>query len=139
MVAGTTSGPGGPKQTSNFDFKEILEQYKLPGVDFAALLERERKNIEALTKANMVAFEGWQTLVQKQTDILKDTMAQAVAIARNSDTAGSQSEIAKQSFEKALENMRELAQIVVKSQSDAFEVVRNRVHEYMDELRDLKK
>jgi hypothetical protein len=35
--------------------------------------------------------------------------------------------------------MRELAQIVVKSQSDAFDVVRNRVHEYMDELRDLKK
>ena len=138
-MAGTASGPGGPKQTSSFDFKELLEQYKLPGVDFAALLERERKNIEALTKANMVAFEGWQTLVQKQTEILKDTMAQSVAIARNSHTAGAQAEIAKQGFEKALENMQELAQIVAKSQSDAFEVVRNRVHEYMDELRNLKK
>src|SRR5215216_2472285 len=39
-----------------FDFTKLMSQFRLPGVDFAALVERERKNIEALAKANRIAF-----------------------------------------------------------------------------------
>ena len=30
-----------------FNFTKLLENYKIPGVDFAALMNREKKNIEA--------------------------------------------------------------------------------------------
>jgi len=137
------SSTGSEKERSNaapaFDFKELLAQYKLPGVDFAALLEREKKNIDALTRANMVAFEGWQALVHKQTEIFKDTMAQVVAVASGQKATGTQAEIAKDGFEKALDHMHALAQIAVKSQNDAFEIVRKRIHENLEEIRNSRK
>jgi hypothetical protein len=53
-------------ETPFFDFTKLMSQFRLPGVDFAALVDRERKNIEALAKANWIAFEGWQRLVRRQ-------------------------------------------------------------------------
>ena len=44
------------------DFTKLMNQFQLPGVDFTALVDVERKNIEALVKANRIAFEGWQRL-----------------------------------------------------------------------------
>jgi phasin family protein len=141
MAKSTKIGPETEKsnETPSFDFKKLLEQFKLPGVDLASLLEREKKNIEAFTKANMVAFEGWQALVQKQTEIFKDTMAQAIAIARTPNAVGNQAEIAKEGFEKALDHMHALAEIAVKSQNDAFDIVRKRIQENLDEMRNLRR
>ena len=53
-------------ETPFFDFTKLMSQFRLPGVDFAALVDRERKNIEALAEANRIAFEGWQSLVRRQ-------------------------------------------------------------------------
>src|SRR5580692_6236415 len=92
------------------DFRKLLENYKIPGVDFAALMDHEKKNIEALTKANKIAFEGWQALVRRQSEILQETMKEAIANARNEDAAKHRVELAKQGFEKALSHMRELAE-----------------------------
>jgi phasin family protein len=117
------------------DFTKLMGQYKLPGVDFAALVERERKNIEALTKANKIAFEGWQALVRRQAEILQETMTQAIADARKQDAAKARADLAKQGFEKALGNMRELAEMATKSQREAFDVLRKRLGENMEDIR----
>lgn len=130
------SSPGG---MPFFDFTKILEQYKLPGVDFAALVERERKNIDALMQANKIAFEGWQALIRRQSEILQETMSQAIADARAHDVAKKQVDIAKQGFEKALDNMRELAEMAAKSQKEAFEIVRKRFDENMEAIRNFGK
>lgn len=52
----------------SFDFTKLLNQYKLPGVNFSAVIDYERKNIEALTRANRAVFEGWQALVTRQAE-----------------------------------------------------------------------
>lgn len=121
----------GSGDTPFFDFTKLLEQYKLPGVDFAAVVDLERKNIEALAQANKIAFEGWQALVRRQSEILQETMAHAFAEIGPHDGKADQADIAVRAFEKALENMRELAEMAVKSQKDAFEVIRKRVDENM--------
>jgi hypothetical protein len=61
-----------------FDFNKLISQFQLPGVDFTALVDRERKNIEALVKANRIAFEGWQRLVRRQAEMLQETMKKGV-------------------------------------------------------------
>ena len=66
-------------ETPFFDFTKLMSQFRLPGVDFAALVDRERKNIEALAKANRIAFEGWQRLVRWQAEMLQETMKKVVA------------------------------------------------------------
>jgi phasin family protein len=126
-------GSRGPSEF--FDFTKLMAQFNLPGVDFNALVERERKNIEALTKANKIAFEGWQALVRKQSEILQETMAQTIANARKENAAKIRADLAKQGFEKALGNMRELAEMAAKTQREAFEVMRKRAEENMEEIR----
>jgi len=123
----------------HLDFSKMLSGYKIPGIDFSALVDREKKNIEALTKANKIAFEGWQALVRRQSEILQETMKEAIANARKQDATKHQFEVAKEGFEKALANMRELAEMATKSQKEAFEVVRQRVDENIEHFKKLGK
>ena len=122
MVKETASkvGKGDSEGLLHLDFTKLLARYKLPGVDFSAIVEREKKNIEALTRANKIAFE---------------TMAETIANARKHDAIQIRADLAKQGFEKALDNMRELAEMAAKSQKEAFEVIRERIGENLDELR----
>ena len=130
--AGTGSSGG---QTPAFDFTKMLQQFKIPGVDFSSIVDRERKNIEALAEANRIAFEGWQNLVRRQSEILQDSMKRAVEESRNQNALKNGAELARSAFETALGNMRELAEMAAKSQRDAFEVIRKRVEENMSALR----
>src|SRR6476660_9473051 len=114
-----------------FDFTQLLQPFKLPGVDFAALVDRERKNIQALAEANRVAFEGWQRLGRRQAEIFQETMKKVVADGGQVDPM-KRADLAKEGFEKALANMRELAEMGSKSQREAFEVVRKRIEENVE-------
>ena len=128
-----------PGETPFFDFTKLMRQFRLPGVDFAALVDRERKNIEALAEANRIAFEGWQRLVRRQAEILQETMKKVVADAGQEDAMKKRGDLAKEGFEKALANMRELAEIATKSQKEAFEVVRKRIEENVEGIRNFGK
>ena len=122
-----------------FDFTKLMSQFRLPGVDFAALVDRERKNIEALAEANRIAFEGWQALVRRQAEILQETMKKVVTNAGQEDAVKKRADLAKEGFETALANMRELAEMATKSQKEAFEVVRKRIEENVEGIRNLGK
>jgi len=122
-----------------FDFSKLLGQYKIPGVDFSAIMEREKKNIEALTKANKVAYDGWQALFKKQAEIFQETMAETMAHAKKQEAMKQRADVAKQGFEKALGNMKQLAEMAAKSQTEAFEILRKRAGENMEEMRSLTK
>ena len=126
-------------ETPVFDFTELMSQFRLPGVDFTALVDRERKNIEALTKANRIAFEGWQRLVRRQAEMLQETMKKVIADAGQQDAKKKRADLAKEGFEKALANMRELAEITTQSQKEAFDVVRKRIEENVEGIRNLGK
>jgi len=125
---------GAAGETPVFDFAKLMSQFRLPGVDFTAFVDRERKNIEALVKANSIAFEGWQRLVRRQAEMLQETMQKVVADASLLD-AKKRADLAKEGFEKALANMRELAEITTQSQKEAFDVVSKRIEENMEGIR----
>ena len=119
----------------NFDFTKLMKDFKLPGVDLATIIDREKKNIEALTEANRVAFEGWQALVRRQAEILQDSIKQAVGSLQGEDAGSKRMDIASHAFETALSNMRELAEMAVKSQKETFDVIRQRVEQNLAALR----
>ena len=97
---GSGGSPGG--QMPAFDFTKMLQQFQIPGVDVASIIERERKNIEALAEANRIAFEGWQNLVRRQSEILQDSMKRAVEDAKNQTALKNGAELARSAFETAL-------------------------------------
>jgi phasin family protein len=113
----------------NFDIEAMLEQFQIPGVDLSSIIENERKNIEALQEANQAVVEGIQALAEKQAEVFKETMErwqQAMA----EGNAGSPLE----GIEQALDNVRQLAEITVESQTKAFDVIRQRVEENIQNL-----
>jgi phasin family protein len=131
-----TSNGNGSQQTWAFDFDKLLGPYSLAGVDYSKMLERERKNIEALSEANKIAFEGWKALIGKQSEIFEETMSHAIASARKQDMAKARMELAKEGFEKALSDMREIAAMAAQYQHEAFNLVHERIGQHMDELRE---
>jgi phasin family protein len=128
--------------TKMMDVSKLLSEYKMPGVDMNAVLEAQRRNIEALTAANQVAFDGVQTVLRRQAEILRQTMEQSSSMLNELMAAGTpeekvakQTEIVKQAFEKALANMKEMAEMVARSNTDAANLLSNRVSESLDELK----
>ncbi len=131
---------------SQFDIQKMMSDFKVPGVDMQAMMEAQRKNIEALTAANRVAFEGMQAIAKRQTEILAQAMAEVSNVAQQLTSSGAtnpqemstkQSELVKQTFEKALANMRELAEMVNKANTEAFEVINKRFTESLEELKSM--
>ena len=119
----------------NFDFTKLMKDFKLPGVDLTTIMDREKKNIEALTEANRVAFEGWQALVHRQAEILQESIKRAVGTVQGEDASAKRMDLASHAFETALSNMRELAEMAIKSQKDAFDIIRKRVEDNVAALR----
>ncbi len=127
-----------------FDVTKLLSELKIPGIDMDALMEAQRKNIETLTLANRMAVEGMQSIAKRQTEIVTQSLTELNAMAKQLTEASTpqeitakQAELIKQSFEKAITHMRELAELVNKSNSQVFEVINQRVTESLQELKGL--
>jgi phasin family protein len=125
----------------SIDITKIIEQFKLPGVDLSSMVEARRKDIEALTEVNKIAVEAVQTMAKKQVEILQQTMQELQSatktMAGNPLEGGSKTEFVQHAFDKAFGYMRELAEVTRKSQTEALEVINNRVHENVKELKSL--
>lgn len=126
------------------EFSNMLKQYKLPNVDMDSLVASQKKNLEALTGANRVAFEGMQAVVKRQAEILQETMNEASKAVDQLSKAGSpqdlaakQAELAKESFERALSNMRQLAEMVAKANQEATNTINARISTSLDEIKEL--
>ena len=63
--------------TEMFDPRKYMDQFQMPGLDNQGLMEAHRKNIEAVTEANRVAFEGAQAMARRQTEIVREAMDEA--------------------------------------------------------------
>ncbi|HEY5323888.1 MAG TPA: hypothetical protein VIK58_13750, partial [Caldimonas sp.] len=48
------------------DLRKLVGRLKLPGVDMAAIVESQRKDMEALAEANRQAYEGIKALAQRR-------------------------------------------------------------------------
>ena len=125
------------------EFSNALKQYKLTGVDLDSLVSSQKKNLEALTSANRVAYEGLQAVAKRQAEILQETMNEASkAVDQLSKTgsppeiAAKQAELTKSAFERALANMRELAELVSKANQEATNTVNSRISASLDEIKE---
>ena len=127
-----------------FDVESMFKDMKLPGVDMDSLMASQKRNIEAITEANKVAFQGAQALATRQGEIMREAMQELshatqelMTSASPQEASSKQAELVKEGLEKALANMRELAEMSAKSSSEAFGVVNGRLNESMEEFKKL--
>ncbi|MHA3976231.1 phasin family protein [Halovulum sp. GXIMD14794] len=125
------------------DFTRAFSDVKLPNFDTEALFAAQKKNMDALVEANKAAAAGYQDLFKKQMAIFEETISEAqkqiqdMELKMDSKTAAAQGEVAKAAFEKAIANMKELAETAQKANTEAYEIVSARVKESVEELRSL--
>jgi phasin family protein len=122
------------------DFQKMMEQFKLPGIDVAALMEARRKDMEALNEVNKITLASLQALGQKQSEILQTTfeeLSKTMSGGKPMESAAHQGELAKHALDKAFAYMRELADVTRKTQTDAAAVINERVQQNMQDMKKL--
>ena len=120
---------------AGFDFAKLIESCQISGVDMTALIDTEKKNIDALMEVNRSAYDGWRNLMAQQAEVFQETMKAIAAEAGGESAAGRRTEIAREGFEKALANMRQLAETATESQKQTIEILRPRFEDGMAAIR----
>jgi len=124
------------------EFGKFFINGKAPLFDVEAAIASQRKNVEALTMANRVAFEGVQAILRRQAELVRETVDEMSKASKEFTAAGSaedklakQAELAKSAFETALANARELSEIAQKAGEEAVSVISKRVVDNFDEVK----
>ncbi len=125
------------------DIMKMLANFQLPGMpDVEQLAAAQGRNFEALSAANKVALEGAQAVARRHMEILQQSMSemtqamQSMAGAQDPQArATKQAEMLKAAYERAVSNMREVADLIQKSNTEALSLLNQRFTEAMDEVK----
>jgi phasin family protein len=132
-----------PETDSILDmFSKFGSEMKLPKVDVEAILGHHRKNLEALEKSARATAAGASSVAAKQREVLQETLREIADMAQSYRTSGNpqellskQADFARRSFETAVKNASETAEIVRKSGRESIDILRERIRESMQEIR----
>jgi phasin family protein len=114
----------------------MMQNFKLPDVDISALVDNQRRNIEAMSKAAKLTNEAATEVSQKQLEIFRSTSENLAAMLRDMKLSSEQRrEIAAKAFESAVTNARELAEMTAKSNNEVFEIVKQRMTDNFEQMR----
>ena len=132
------------KQPESDSFMDMFGRFgrdlKVPNVE--AILAHHRKNLEALEKSARAGAAGASSLLSRQREMLQDTLREVTEKAQSYRAPGNpqelvakQTEFARKSFEAALKNAGEVAELVKKSGTESVDILRKRIKEAMEEIR----
>lgn len=135
----------GQAKTAAEGFSKLFGDMKLPAApDVEALLAAQKRNLEAMTAANRIALEGAQAVAKRHMEIMQQTMAEMTEAMRAMATsegpqakAAHQAELLKRSYEHAVANTKELADLIQHANSEALSLLNQRFAEAMDEVKTL--
>jgi phasin family protein len=136
---------GSTGTTPDFEFSKFFAQVKWPVMpDMEAFLAAHRRNMETLSAANRVALEGAQAVARRHMEIMQQSMVeltetmQALAAAEGPQAkAAKQAELLKHGYERAVANMKELSDLIQRSNGEAVGMLNKRFSEAMDEVKAL--
>ncbi|MBU1358881.1 MAG: TIGR01841 family phasin [Gammaproteobacteria bacterium] len=118
---------------------ERLQNMQVAGAA-GAMLESGRKDLQTLVQANEKSYQGLQAVVQRQTEMLKSSIAewqstlQAMSPTEPRENLSKLDAMSKAAFKRALDDIRELSELAAQSQAEAFELVRQRIRNNVDEV-----
>jgi phasin family protein len=108
----------------------------------AAIVESQRKDMEALAEANRQAYEGIKALAQRRNEILRAALVEwqeAMKDATGKDALSKNADRARQGVKKAIDSIRELAEMEAETRRKAWKVVQDRFQENLANLQSLLK
>lgn len=127
------------------EFSRMFGEMKFPMMpDMEMFLSAHRRNMETLSNANRVALEGAQTVAKRHMEIVQQTMQEMGDTIRELTSSESpqaraarQADLIKQAYERAVNHMKELADLIQQSNGEALGMLNQRFKEAMDEVKSL--
>jgi phasin family protein len=127
---------------ADFDFSKISGEFKLPTVNVETFVETARKNFATMTSLNTAAVEQMKTIAQRQGDMVRAAMedfskhgSEVLAAATVEEKAAKQIDFLKKSYDSAITNTKELADLYTKGQTEAVTALSARVAELTEEVK----
>lgn len=128
---------GGP------DFSSFYQAFKMPGINFDAMMATHRKNVEALNTAQQASAEMMRNLMQVNSQYMKQLFEEMNSQARSAMNGSSgheklntQTEAVKGHVDKALRHTREVTEMLNQSTARVLDIYAKRFREYLDEAKD---
>ena len=119
-----------------------IKGFSLPGFDFGAIFDMQRKNVEAFTAASQTFTQGLQTVAKRQSEIARQQVEQfqsllttAAPTVKVEDNLVKQADLVKAAYEKNVSNARELQDILTKVTTEASDILSRRVVASLDEIK----
>jgi phasin family protein len=145
--AGSAAGTGAAAKRATAlptlaDLGKLVGRLQLPGIDLKAIVDSQRKDMEALAEANRQAFEGIKALAQRRNEILKEALTEwqaAMKDATGKDALSKNAERARQGVKQAVDRFRELAEMEAETRRKSWKVLQDRFQENLQNLQNLLK
>ena len=123
-------------------FMKGLKTPSFETMDVTAVMETQRKNLEALNQASHTALEGAQAIAQKQAELFKSAFDQVTSAADTlgkasspQDLAAKQTELCKAAFESALASTKKVTDVMTKANDATAKVINSRISAAFDEFK----
>jgi len=132
--------------SKKMDASKMFGDFKIPGLDVDALMAAHKKNVEAMTSANQLALESIQAFARRQAELARQSfeaatsMIQSIMAAQTpEEKMAKHTEGVKTSMERCVSSLKELTDMITRSQYQAIDAMSNRVCESLDELQGMVK
>lgn len=113
-------------------------QSTTPGVELDTLLKGRRRDAEVLLEVGRIEWGGVQSIAHKQAELLRGLAEDVRAVlGKASELDGSRLDAARKAARTAIGNVAEMAEIALQSQTAAFDAIRQRAQESVEELKAL--
>jgi phasin family protein len=127
------------------DVMKMFAEFRMPHfADLEGLAQAQRRNLEALSAANRIALEGAQAVARRHMEIVQSAMTEMTDAMRGmsgtetpQERAARQAELLKAGYERAVSNMKEIADLIQKSNGEALALLNKRFAEAMDEIKQM--
>ena len=127
---------------ADFEFSKISGEFKFPMVNVETAVETGRKNFAAVTTVSTAAVESIKTIATRQGDMFRAAMedlskhgSDVLSAATIEEKIAKQIDFAKKSYDLAIANSKELAELYTKGQTEAFETLSARVADLTEEVK----
>ena len=128
------------------EFSKLFADMKMPmmGGGMETFVAAQRRNMEVLSAANKVALEGAQAVAKRHMEIMQQTMSEMTENMRDMASpespqvrAAKQAEMLKMTYERAVAHIKELADLIQRSNGEALGLLNHRFTEALDEVKQI--
>ena len=131
-----------PKMPDFSEFTKLFANMKMPAApNMDAFMAASRRNMETIAAANRVAVEGAQAVAKRHMEIMQQGMTEMTEAVRSmalpedpQAKAAKQAELLKQAYEHSVANMKELGDLIQRSNAEAVGLLNTRFAEAMEEV-----